>query len=333
MCRRYSPASPHRVTARLKEGNLGHQPAEQGTAAVNVPQWAAVDVETTGLHPVRDRVVEIAVVRLGPNAEKLDEWSTLVNPGNRALGGRIHSIRAKDLAGAPTFDDIRDDLLARLAGTVIVAHNAPFDVGFLQAETVRAGVAWGPVEGLCTMELLQRLGISKSRKLHQCCSELDIWAGREHVALDDALAVAGIMAYLAPRLWTIETPPAAPAWPSPAEAAVTAQRVSNATPAPIAEVGRHFRLPRSLEVSETAATTYFGLLDMVIEDGRIADNERDALELFARSCGINRDIARTLHLAYLEEMTRLAHADGVVTPEEQEYLANLVPLLTVALPR
>jgi DNA polymerase-3 subunit epsilon len=295
--------------------------------------WAAVDVETTGLHPVRDRIVEIAVVRLGPSAEKLDEWSTLVNPGNRELGGRIHGISAKDLTGAPTFEDIREDLLARLAGTVIVAHNAPFDVGFLQAETVRAGVAWGPVEGLCTMELLQRLGLSKSRKLHQCCEELDIWAGHEHVALDDALAVAGIMGYLAPRLWTIATPPAAPAWPAPTEPANVKQRTSNSSPEPIAEVGRHFRLPRTLGITETAATTYFGLLDMIIEDGRITDNERDALELFAHSCGINRDIARTLHLAYLEETTRLAQSDGVVTPEEQQYLAGLVPLLTVALPR
>jgi DNA polymerase-3 subunit epsilon len=282
---------------------------------------------------VRDRIVEIAVVRLGRNAEKLDEWSTLVNPGNRELGGRIHGLKARDLVDAPTFEDIRDDLLARLAGTVIVAHNAPFDVGFLQAETVRAGVAWGPVEGLCTMDLLQRLGLSKSRKLHQCCSELEIWAGREHVALDDALAVAGIIGYLAPRLWTVAAPPAAPPWPAPHDPVRVMQRASSGSPAPIAEVGRHFRLPRALGISETAATTYFGLLDMVIEDGRVTDHERDALELFAHSCGINREIARTLHLAYLEEMTRIAQADGVVTPEEQEYLANLVPLLTVALPR
>jgi DNA polymerase-3 subunit epsilon len=295
--------------------------------------WAAVDVETTGLHPVRDRIVEIAVVRLGPSAEKLDEWSTLVNPGNRELGGRIHGIGAKDLANAPTFEGIRDDLLARLAGCVIVAHNAPFDVGFLQAETIRAGVAWGPVEGLCTMEVLQRLGLSKSRKLHQCCSELDIWAGREHVALDDALAVAGIMGYLEPRLWTIETPPSAPPWPTPNEPARIVPRTARDSTAPIAEVGRHFRLPRSLGISETAAATYFGLLDMVIEDGRITNNERDALELFAHSCGINRDVARKLHLAYLEEMTRIAQADGVVTEEEQAYLAKLVPLLTGALPR
>jgi DNA polymerase III subunit epsilon len=296
-------------------------------------RWAVVDVETTGLHPVRDRIVEIAVVRLGINAELMDEWSTLVNPGDRALGGRIHGLRAADLEGAPSFGDIRDDLLARLAGNVIVAHNAPFDVSFLQAETVRDGVAWGPVEGLCTMELLRALGIAKSRKLHQCCAELEIWAGREHVAIDDARAVAGIMSYLAPRLWAVGAPPAAPDWPAPARAAEVKPRTSPTAPEPIAEVGRHFRLPPDMGISNAASTTYLGLLDQVVEDGRVTDEEVEALGLFARACGITRPIARQLHIAYLEEMSRIAQADGIVTEEEQRRLSALVPLLSASLPR
>lgn len=327
----------------MKEGTLRHQPADLATAATSGvsdgPQflspttWAAVDVETTGLHPVRDRVAEIAVVRLGPNAEMVDEWSTLVNPGERALGGRIHGIRAAELVGAPTFAEIRDDLLARLAGNVIVAHNAPFDVAFLQAEAVRAGAAWGPIEGLCTMELLRDLGISKSRKLHLCCAELKIWTGREHVALDDARAVTGIMAYLAPRLWSVAAPDPAPAWPAPLEPVVPVARKGASNPEPIAEVGRHFRFPSDLGVTPAAATTYFGLLDQIVEDGRVTDQEIEALGLFAHACGINRGAARQLHLAYLEEMTRLAQSDGVVTNEEQAYLSDLVVLLSTALPR
>lgn len=241
--------------------------------------WAVVDVETTGLHPVRDRIVEIAVVRLGANAEPIDEWSTLVDPGDRALGGRIHGLRVSDLAGAPTFGEIRNDLLARLAGNVIVAHNAPFDVSFLQAETVRDGVAWGPVEGLCTMELLRELGIAKSRKLHQCCAELEIWAGREHEAIEDARAVAGIMSYLAPRLWAVSTPGPAPDWPSPTEPVHVKPRSSATAPKPIAEVGRHFRLPLDIGISNAASTTYLGLLDQVVEDGRVTEDEVEARAL------------------------------------------------------
>lgn len=296
-------------------------------------KWSAVDVETTGLHPVRDRIVEIAVVRLAQDGEPIDEWTTLVDPEERALGSRIHGIRPSELVGAPRFADIRDDLLARLAGTAIVAHNAPFDVSFLQAETVRGGVAWGPVEGLCTMELLQGLGVTRSRKLHQCCSELEIWAGREHVALDDARAVAGIMSYLSPRLWAIDTPSPAPAWPASIKPATIKPRTLPVESTPIAEVGRHFRLPRDLGLSEAAASTYLGLLDHIVEDGRVTEEEVEALGLFAHACGISRAVARQLHLAYLDEMSRLAQADGTVTEAEQAYLANLVPLLSAALPR
>jgi uncharacterized tellurite resistance protein B-like protein len=88
-----------------------------------------------------------------------------------------------------------------------------------------------------------------------------------------------------------------------------------------------------LGISNAASTTYLGLLDQVVEDGRVTEDEVEALGLFAKACGINRQIARTLHLAYLEEMTRLAEADGIVTQEEQEHLASLVPMLSVALPR
>lgn len=314
--------------ARVTDATAGTKPTQAPE-----PRWAVVDVETTGLHPVRDRIVEVAVIRLDSNATQIDEWSTLVNPGNRTLRGRIHAIRKADLAEAPSFTDIRDELLARLSNTVIVAHNAPFDVSFLQAETIRAGVAWGPVEGLCTMELLRGLGISKSRQLHQCCSELELYAGREHVALEDARAVAGIMSYLAPRLWSVTAPSQAPEWPAPAQPVAVRPRSASTEPAPIAEVGRHFRIPRDLGINDAAATTYLGLLDYVVEDGRVTEDEIDALGLFARSCGINRDVARRLHMAYLEDMTRVAQADGVVSPEEQSYLTNLVVLLSAALPK
>jgi hypothetical protein len=186
---------------------------------------------------------------------------------------------------------------------------------------------------MCTMELLRGLGLSKSRKLHQCCADLEIWAGREHVAVDDARAVAGIMGYLAPRLWSLDTPAPAPDWPEPHPAATIKQRTMPPEVTPIAEIGRHFRIPKDLNVSPAAATTYLGLLDQVVEDGRVTDSEIEALGLFAKACGITRDAARQLHLAYLEETTRVAAADGIVTAEEQRYLTHLVPLLTAALPR
>jgi DNA polymerase-3 subunit epsilon len=297
------------------------------------PGWAVVDVETTGLHPARDRIVEVAIVLLDADARPVEEWTTLVDPETTAIGSRIHGITSSELVGAPTFRAVVQDLLARLSGRVIVAHNAPFDVAFLQAETVRAGIAWGPIEGLCTMEVLHGLRLTNSRQLHLCCSELGLFAGREHAALDDARAVAGILEYLGPRLWTIDMPLAVPDWAYPAVPARVQPRAVNAAPPAPMDLARHIRVPLGLGISEAAATTYLALLDQVVEDGRVTENEVDALSLFARACGIDRQIARQLYLAYLEEMSRLARADGVVTPEERLYLSNLTALLSAALPR
>jgi DNA polymerase-3 subunit epsilon len=297
------------------------------------PGWAVVDVETTGLRPARDRIIEIAVVRLGEDAMPIDEWTTLVDPETPNLGREIHGITEKDLAGAPKFRDITQDLLSRLSGRVIVAHNAPFDVAFLQAETVRAGIAWGPIEGLCSMQVLQGLRLTKSRQLNECCLELGLSAGREHVALDDAQAVASILGYLGPRLWVVQTPPPAPEWPAADEPAPVQPRAKEAVPETPPDLARHIRVPSDVGVSEAAAATYLGLLDHVLEDGTITDNEVDALALFANACGINRHIARRRHVAYLDEMSRLARADGIVTEEERAYLQNLTPMLSAALPR
>jgi len=141
------------------------------------------------------------------------------------------------------------------------------------------------------------------------------------------------MAYLGPRLWAVDSPEPAPAWPIPNDTAAVKPRTTVVETAPIAEVGRHFRLPRDLGVSDVAATTYLGLLDQVVEDGRVTDDEVEALGLFARACSIDRAAARQLNLAYLDEISRLARADGVITQDEQEHLSNLVPLLSAALPR
>jgi uncharacterized tellurite resistance protein B-like protein len=65
----------------------------------------------------------------------------------------------------------------------------------------------------------------------------------------------------------------------------------------------------------------------------VTSREAEALELFADACGITREIARQLHLSYLEEMTRIANTDGVVTEDERRHLRGLISLLSAALPR
>src|SRR5687767_3010616 len=111
--------------------------------------FAVLDVETTGLRPARDRIIEIAIVSMDDEANSIDEWCTLINPG-RSLGAtEIHRIARKHVADAPSFEQVVGDVFERLRGNVVVAHNARFDSAMLDAEIRRAGYEI-PIDWLCT---------------------------------------------------------------------------------------------------------------------------------------------------------------------------------------
>lgn len=118
---------------------------------------AIVDVETTGSDPASDRVTEIAVLEAS-GFTLTGQWSTLVNPG-APLPGAIQAltgITQEMVDAAPRFAQIADELYERLAGRVLVAHNARFDYGFLRREFERAGLKY-LAKTLCTVRLSRRL--------------------------------------------------------------------------------------------------------------------------------------------------------------------------------
>ena len=120
---------------------------------------AVVDVETTGLDPqTGDRVCEIAVLRVDPGEEPR-LWVSLVNP-ERPIGAgaqAVNGIADEDVADAPLFGTLIAEINAGLDGTVLVAHNVPFDVGFLRAEVSPRRACGSPtVPTLDTLELARR---------------------------------------------------------------------------------------------------------------------------------------------------------------------------------
>jgi DNA polymerase-3 subunit epsilon len=110
---------------------------------------AFVDVETTGLSPSEDRIAEIGVVTV--DGERVEHWTALLAASSRATDpvsattGRL-----------PTFREVASGLACRLAGSLLVAHNARFDYAFLRAEFDRVGIAFTP-QVLCTVALSRRL--------------------------------------------------------------------------------------------------------------------------------------------------------------------------------
>jgi len=151
---------------------------------------AIVDLETTGANASWDRITEIAVIEVD-GGEVSGEWSTLVNPGSaippaiQALTGITNDM----VAGAPTFDDLARELHERLAGRVVVAHNARFDYGFLRQAFERAGIRYA-ARTLCTVKLSRRLYPGHARhNLDSLIARHGLHCRARHRAMGDADAV------------------------------------------------------------------------------------------------------------------------------------------------
>ena len=148
---------------------------------------AFVDLETTGTTAVRDRVTEVAIVRV-VEGEVVEEWSTLVDPECpipeeiQALTGITDAM----VRGAPTFARISREVLERLEGHLFVAHNARFDYGFLRNAFDRVGLPLRPPV-LCTVRLSRELFPEHARHgLDALIERHGLVVGERHRALADA---------------------------------------------------------------------------------------------------------------------------------------------------
>lgn len=151
-------------------------------------ELAALDFETTGLsHAGGDRVVEVAVVR-GRYGETPRVWTSLVSPGRPVGATHVHGITEAMLAGAPRFPDVAPALFAALDGAVVVAHNARFDVGFLNMECTRAALSPPEVPVVDSLGLARRVLTLSSYSLDSIVGHLGVSRARAHRAADDATA-------------------------------------------------------------------------------------------------------------------------------------------------
>ncbi|HEY5832435.1 DEDDh family exonuclease [Streptomyces sp.] len=152
--------------------------------------YAVVDVETTGLGR-DDRIVSAAVYRLDARGEVEDHWYSPVNPQRDPGPVWIHGLTSAMLADAPLFPEIAADLAERLAGRVLVAHNAVFDWSMLAREYARARSS-APVEHrLCTIVLAKELRLPlANHRLESLAAHYGVVQRRAHHALDDARVLA-----------------------------------------------------------------------------------------------------------------------------------------------
>ena len=103
------------------------------------PDYVVFDLETTGISPKTDEVVEISAVKV-QSGTPVDEFSTLVNPGRKIPYGasRVNGITDKMVADSPSFKEVLEKFLEFADGFVLVGHNiANFDMKFLYRDARR----------------------------------------------------------------------------------------------------------------------------------------------------------------------------------------------------
>lgn len=190
--------------ARIRLGDepgTGGRPVQLALDAIGVPlhevTFVVVDLETTGGSPAGSEITEIGAVKVR-GGEVLGEFGTLVNPGMpipptiTVLTG----ITTAMVIAAPPIEEVLPAFLEFAHGAVLVAHNAPFDVGFLKANAVRMDIAWPRPCVIDTVRLARRVVTRDEAPNHKLASLARVFGSTttpNHRALQDARATVDVL--------------------------------------------------------------------------------------------------------------------------------------------
>jgi DNA polymerase-3 subunit epsilon len=148
-----APPGGSRTGARFEQVSI----EELGTPLAGVT-FVVVDLETTGGSPKDSAITEIGAVKVR-GGEVLGEFQTLVDPGQEIPPyiSVLTGITATMVAAAPRIGAVLPAFLEFARGAVLVAHNAPFDLGFLKAACAENGIGWPAAASVDTAVLARRL--------------------------------------------------------------------------------------------------------------------------------------------------------------------------------
>ena len=175
-------------------------------------EYVVFDLETTGLSPERDAIVEIGALKVrGGQVQAHEVFQTLVRPQDTQgrtmtipwYTQRIHGISDQMVRNAPGLSDVLPQFLEFVGGAAVVAHNVAFDSGFIRAGAARHGLVWKPARELCTVQLSRRaFPQERGHKLDALASRLglEFEAGGRHRSMGDVRVTAEAFVLLLERL-------------------------------------------------------------------------------------------------------------------------------------
>lgn len=155
--------------------------------------YVTLDLETTGLNPEKDAIIEVGAVKYR-DGEPVDEFASLVNPG-RPIPFEVTMLTGltdRDVAAAPRFDQVSAPLMRFVGQLPVVGHNVSFDLGFMRSQGL-----FTENEGLDTWELATiLLPALPGYSLSALAQRFNIKSPSQHRALDDAKATGRLFGLL-----------------------------------------------------------------------------------------------------------------------------------------
>jgi len=319
-----SPAGPPRTAGSTAAASVEHR---------HHGDYVCLAAATTGFAAARERIVELAVVRVDAAGTVLDRWTTLIDPRREEIGGAaVHGIGPGTLHGAPALADVASELLTRCEAAVVVAHNAALLESFLAAELMRVGVLAPTLPALDLSRLAPVAVTTPNVRLGTLARLADRRRCVPSSALDDALLVAAILPVILSRLGSRLSYPVAPT-PSTVDAAGAAGRHRRVAPTlarPAGTVGTPptgwladlmADLPMSAaEGHDGRLAGYLDALTSVLPTGRIVADEVRELTGAAVRAGFPAAQLRAVLERLLESLRSTAFGRGPVTQDQVRHL-------------
>lgn len=149
----------------------------------------AFDTETSGAYPIESEIIELGAVKWF-KGEIVGRFQTLLKPAKPLVPEniRIHGITNEMVADAPLMKDQILKFCKFIDGSILLAHHAPFDLGFLTLEIEKENLIFPKTIQMCTSLLSRALLATTNHKLQTLVKELNLTGGDAHRAYDDAYA-------------------------------------------------------------------------------------------------------------------------------------------------
>lgn len=170
--------------------------AETNAVVAAFPQGViSIDLETTGLSPLMDKIIELSALKLTPDGQT-KSFSTLINPEIEIPedSTEIHGITDDMVKDSPTWSEVMPKFIEFIEELPLLAHNAKFDLGFLMFNLQKSKQAYKNNEVYCSCQYSRRaLPQMPNHKLKTLVDELGITLENHHRAEDDALAALQVL--------------------------------------------------------------------------------------------------------------------------------------------